>query len=111
MGLREQGREFLVARRRRPKLYVQTGSTIHERRVIDKCAVPTPEGPCGHLFFEGESQTTIDAHVSECARRNHDTIMEHRARQHPEIMKPWDPELAAWVKKHGRAILEGRKRI
>lgn len=117
MGVRDKGREFFVARRRRPVvggIFIQSSSGIHERKVIDRCVVPTgdPEKPvCGHVFFEGESQEVIDRHVAACAREHHDAIVEHRERQHPEIMRPWDPELAAWVKKHGRAILEGRKRI
>jgi hypothetical protein len=109
------GRPFYVARRRPAAtggLYVQTGSSIHHRPVVDRCRVPTPEGPCGHPMFEGESRESFErGHVVPCLRRNHDTIMQERARQHPDIMRPWDPELATWVKRHGDAILEGRKRI
>lgn len=114
MKFEKKGVPFWVARRRgRPAgdLVIPTASRMHEKRVVDRCRVPTPEGPCGHPLFEDEPRSKMDAHVVECCRRHHDTIMEERERQHPEIMRPWDPELASWVKEHGPAILEGRKRI
>lgn len=110
------GREFYVARKKRAKaavggLFVSTGSRIHRKAVVDRCRVPTPEGPCGHPFFEDESQSKREAHLVDCCRRNTDTIMAERERQHPAIMEPWDTELDRWIAQHRREIIEGRKRI
>ena len=114
MSAADKGREFFVARRRRGSvggIFIASGSSIHNRPVIDRCRVPTPEGPCGHPLFEGEPRSRFDAHIVDCLARNRETIMEARARQHPEIMEPWDTELDRWIAKHSEAILEGRKRI
>lgn len=110
-----QGREFVVARRKPPHVgsfYIAGRHGIHQHEVIDRCRVPTPEGPCGHPRYETESVESFErGHVIPCLRANHDTIMAERARQHPAIMDAWDPELEKWITKHGAAILEGRKRV
>jgi hypothetical protein len=37
--------------------------------------------------------------------------MAFRNRSHPEIMRPWDPELEKWISDNRTAILEDRKSI
>lgn len=96
---------------RRTGLVVPTSAVIHNSPVVDRCIVPTPDGPCGHPLREGESRTDFDNHVAQCARRNAETILHERERQHPSIMKPWDTELDTWISKHREALLEGRKKI
>ena len=109
-----KGREFLVARRRKVNvggLYIASGSSIHRREVVDRCRVPTPDGPCGHPLYEDEPRAKLEAHIRTCCAENHDFIMETRQRQHPEALEPWDPELAAWAKKNADRIMRGAKRM
>jgi hypothetical protein len=111
----KKGVPFFVAKKRRPAstggLYIASGSSIHQEEVVDRCRVPTPEGPCAHPFFANEPVSKREAHIVECCRRHHDTIMEARAQQHPAIMDAWDPELEAWVNQHAQALIEGRMRV
>lgn len=90
---------------------VPVSAAIHDRPVIDRCKVPTPEGPCGHPLREGENRTAFERHVADCARRNAEHIMRERERSHPSIMNPWDEDLDRWVKENRDALLEGRKKI
>lgn len=114
-----EGKEYIVARRRRLSasgLLVATSSSIHNRIVVDRCIIPVDDGeggtrPCGHPLYEHEPRAALEAHIRDCAARNHNTIMELRQRQHPEVMEAWDPELAAWAQKNADAIMRGAKRM
>jgi hypothetical protein len=79
-----------------------------ESRILDRCRIPTPDGPCGHITLEEEGHRASQLHAVRCAQENHETILAVREEQHPEIMKPWDPEQFAWIRRNGAAILEGR---
>jgi hypothetical protein len=74
------------------------------RRVIDRCRV------CKIPFFEGETRSSIERHLMECVRANHDRLMADRKRQHPDIMLPWDPEYAQWLQDPAKlpGIMSGR---
>lgn len=82
-----------------------------DREVISICRVPVnAEGRvCGKRFYTGEEKAA-EVHTVRCARRHTDAIMAFRERSHPSIMKPWDPEYAAWLAQHKQAVLEGRMR-
>lgn len=80
-----------------------------QRDVISTCLVPVnADGQvCGQKFVKGQ-EARAKAHAIDCLRRNADAIRAHSARLHPEIMLPWDPELAAYVKGNAK-ILTGRE--
>lgn len=101
-----------TAKHRRTGLVVPVSAAIHNSPVVDRCIVPTPEGPCGHPLREGENRRVWETeHVAKCAQRNAELIMQERERQHPSILNPWDEDLDRWVKKNRDALLEGRKKI
>jgi hypothetical protein len=82
---------------------------LEDRKVIDRCVVPTKEGPCGAEFYQGQEELR-DRHVAECCRRHAEEIAAVREHQHPSIMAPWDPEFADWMTANRRGIAEGRVR-
>lgn len=77
--------------------------------VISTCLVPTnAEGEvCGQKFVKGQ-EDLARRHAIACTRRHADAIRAFSARVHPEVMLPWDPELAAYVKGNAK-ILSGRE--
>ena len=80
-----------------------------ERKVVSRCRVPHGENRvCGFPFYEGESQAVIEAHTAQCVSDHHDAIVAERRRQHPEILKPWDPEHFKWIRENADALNEGR---
>jgi hypothetical protein len=97
---------------RGPTIFIPTSARLHGKEPIYVCRVITSaEGDtCGKPFYEGEERTR-DFHVANCAKQNHDAIMAFRNRSHPEIMRPWDPELEKWISDNRTAILEDRKSI
>lgn len=80
------------------------------RRVVDRCKVPTPDGPCGHAFYEDEPEVRKVEHFKECTERNRDLIHDLATKRHPEAMKPWDPEYAAWLEERREGIANGSVR-
>lgn len=80
-------------------IIVQNG---RDREIIDRCRV------CKVPFFEGESRQRIETHVINCVKANHDRLMAKR-KERNDFLKPWDPELAAYVQDPARAkqILDG----
>jgi hypothetical protein len=78
--------------------------TTPDRRIVDRCRV------CKCPFYEDESRSRIERHLIDCVKANHDRLMADRARQHPEIMRPWDPEFAAWIQDPAkrRSLMTGR---
>lgn len=89
-------------------LHVPPAHAIHGNRPIGICTVVVnAEGElCGHPSYN-ESERL--AHSSECARRHASAINAYRLRTHPEIMRPWDPELESYVSQHRVEIATGRK--
>jgi hypothetical protein len=83
-----------------------------QREVVSTCLVPTSaDGDvCGAKFVRGQEDLARQ-HAVKCTRQHADAIQACMARQRPEIMKPWDPELAAWLKQHKDAIMSGRMRV
>lgn len=83
-----------------------------ERDVISTCLVPTNQNGdvCGAKFYRGQERE-VERHARDCTRRNAGAIQEHLAMIHPDIMLPWDPELAEWMKLHKASILSGRMKI
>jgi hypothetical protein len=98
-------------------LYVQTASGIHLPNVASRCRIPTGRNElgewviCGHPTFDREGPRAEAAHNAECTRRNHEHIVEYMRQRHPDVMKPWDTELAAWVGENADALIEGRKKL
>lgn len=90
-----------------PEIWIPTTA---RRRVVDRCAVPTPDGPCGHEFYEDEPAAVRERHIVACVKANADTVVEVRERMHPEIMRPWDPEYQAWLDEHAEGIAAGQVR-
>jgi hypothetical protein len=75
------------------------------REVVDRCRI------CREfVVYEGEDPRTMERHLRECVKANHDALMAERERQHPEIMKPWDPDFFSWIRRNSDAVLEGRKK-
>lgn len=66
------------------------------RKVIDRCRI------CKIPRYEGESQSSWESHIIGCIRRNQDRLAADRERQHPAILKPWDPEYARWIQDPAR---------
>lgn len=77
------------------------------KEVVDRCKIPTPDGPCGHAFYAGESDLKKAQHFKICAHEHMDGILEARQRQHPDVLKPWDPEYADWLDEHKAGIAAG----
>jgi hypothetical protein len=79
-----------------------------------ECTTPQPDGTlCGAKFLPGQ-EDRFDRHVKECSDRNADfaRALAPSARLGPVFGgEPYDVEFEAWVKEHGPAIMEGRKRI
>ena len=76
--------------------------------ILEKIWVPKSAKPryqcnvCGETFHENES-VAWEQHVVKCARRHHDTLVEaYETARPPVLYKPFDPEYAAWAKKHQR---------
>jgi hypothetical protein len=93
------------------KLYIATRSGIHEHAPIGVCRVPTKEGRvCGKPFFPGEERAQAN-HAAACARENAEYVQAYLDRLRPDVMKPWDTELDAWVGQHRQALIEGRMKI
>lgn len=90
-------------------IYVPTSANIHGYQVIDRCrTIVNADGElCGHPFYENEPRSKIEAHITECLAKHAAAIRAFRDRQHPEIMRPWDPELAAFVKRNREELLSG----
>lgn len=65
---------------------------------------------CGRPFFDGQRRQ-FELHCAACAREHHDVIVAYMKRRHPEVMNPWDTDLASWIRKHSTEILEGRKKM
>lgn len=80
------------------------------KRVVDRCRIPTENGPCGHAFLEDEPEVRKVAHLKECAERNAHVIREAAAKHHPDVLKPWDPEYAAWLEERKDGIAAGTVR-
>jgi hypothetical protein len=62
---------------------------------------------CGHEFYKDEPQSKIDAHIVECTGRHASAIHAYRQRTHPDIMRPWDPEIAEYMAENKEALLRG----
>lgn len=77
------------------------------QEVVDVCKIPTPDGPCGHKFFAGESDSKKARHFKACAHANEEAIRALREKQHPDVMKPWDPEYKTWLDEHAVGIAAG----
>jgi hypothetical protein len=110
------------------RIYVQTPAGVHVPGGADprslvvpglqaRCQVPVEEvAPtrfrvCGHPFFEHEDHRVRERHVSRCSRENHEVLMKYLRTRRPEVMKPWDTELADWVSQHKQALVEGRMKL
>lgn len=100
-------RPFAVAGR---ALFLPTSSQIHGKRVVMRCTViVNADGEvCGHPFYEDESQEVRERHIVDCAARHAAAINAYRQRTHPDIMRPWDPEIAQYMAENKEALLSGR---
>jgi hypothetical protein len=92
-------------------IYVPTSSKLHGLEVVDRCrTIVSAEGDvCGHPFYENESIAKREAHITECLAKHASAIRAFRQRQHPDIMRPWDPELADYVKANKLELVTGAK--
>jgi hypothetical protein len=88
-------------------LFVPPSHVIHGHKPFGVCTViVNADGDvCRHPSF---SRSEYVNHAADCARAHESAIRAFRARQHPEILNPWDPEMAEWMGRHKDAILEGR---
>jgi hypothetical protein len=80
-------------------------------RVVSRCTVPHGPGRvCGWPFYDSDSEAAVLEHTRKCLSDHHEDVVAERERQHPSIMRPWDPEFFSWVRDPGRAraIMEGR---
>jgi len=66
------------------------------RRVVDRCRI------CKAPRLEHETQRSWESHITRCLAEHHDELMAERRRRHPDILKPWDPEYAAWIQDPAR---------
>lgn len=82
-------------------------TTVFGRRVIDRCRIPTADGPCGTPFYEGEPDLHRVQHLARCASENHEHILAERRRRHPDVMRPHDPEYVDWLDKNRQGIAAG----
>lgn len=75
-----------------------------DRVIVDRCRI------CRAPFYEDESRSRIERHIIDCVNANRDRLMADRRRQHPEVMKPWDPEYARWIQDPARyeGLMSGR---
>jgi hypothetical protein len=91
-------------------LYVPPSHVIHNARPFGLCTVIiNADGDlCRHPSY---SRAEFLGHASKCAPAHESAIRAYRARQHPDILRPWDPELESWMGKHKAAILEGRMSV
>lgn len=70
------------------------------------CRVPVnADETCGKAFFPGEERA-FNRHVAECAQANAEAIHAASPRTRLEVLEPWDPEIAAHMKKVGERMLE-----
>lgn len=61
-----------------------------------QCNVPG----CDKVFYENE-RVQWEQHVASCARAHHDELQAAYNKARPPVLyKPFDPEYAAWAKKH-----------
>lgn len=75
----------------------------HHRPVADRCRI------CKEFVrYRDEPPAVMEMHAARCVKRHEEQLREQRAREHPEIMRPWDPEMARWMREHKTAVLEGR---
>lgn len=105
-------RSIAVGAKKRRILLSNAAVRELERDVISTCLIPTNRNGdvCGAKFYRGQERD-VEKHALICRRRNADAIREHLDMVHPDIMLPWDPELAAWMKQHKSAILSGRMKV
>lgn len=90
--------------------YFTGENKLHKRRPIGVCQViVTGDGDqCLTPFFDERERRN---HVATCATKHASAINAYRNRTHPEIMRPWDPELEKWMSSNKDAVLSGRKRV
>ncbi len=76
-----------------------------------KCLVPTPDGPCGTLFYPGDERR-YERHVVACAER-HDREIQAIVDHNRELSLPdiQDVEFERWVQKWAPEIMEERKKM
>lgn len=104
-------------RNARARVWLPNGATkAMHADVISICRVPVAFDAetgevktCGQKFVKGQ-EARVERHHAQCARDHDDVIRAYLQQRHPDIMKPWDPEYAAWLKQHARGIAEGRVR-
>lgn len=76
--------------------------------VVDRCKVPTPDGPCGHAFYKGESDLKKAQHFKICTHRNMESILAFRAQETAGRLGSFDPEYSEWLEDHAEGIAAGR---
>jgi hypothetical protein len=83
-----------------------------QRDVISTCLVVVDASgkTCGQKFYRGQ-EALATKHTLDCLNRHRDELEAHMNHIHPEIMKPWDPEFAAWMHQHREAVAEGRMKV
>jgi hypothetical protein len=104
-----QHRPMSPARVGNSTIYVPTSSKLHGKQVVDRCkTIVNADGElCGHPFYEDEPRSRIEAHVTACLAQHAAAIRAFRQRTHPDVMRPWDPELAAFVSNNREAMIRG----
>lgn len=76
--------------------------------ILDKIWIPRTAKPryqcniCGDKFYANE-RVKWEHHTAQCAHEHHDDLQAaYDQARPPGFFKPFDPEYAAWAKKHGR---------
>lgn len=81
-----------------------------DRRPVGMCQViVTGEGELCLTPFYSERERRD--HVAACAQKHTSAIHAYRKRTHPDIMRPWDPEMESWMSKHADGLLAGRLKV
>jgi hypothetical protein len=89
-------------------LHVPPAHVIHNIRPVGVCQIPVNAD--GDLCLEPTySEEARRQHAAKCAQENATAINAFRNRQHPEVMRPWDPELEEFVMRRRVDILTGRE--
>lgn len=95
-----------------PMIVVRDGAKTEGRRVYycQACLTTGRET----VFYEGE-EVAWRRHVIACAERNEQDLQEHSMRvKAPYLFDPavaGDVDLYNYVQRHGREIMEGRKKL
>lgn len=89
-------------------LYIPLPHAIHNVKPVGICQIPVNGD--GDLCLEPTySEEARRQHAASCAEKHASAIHAFRKRQHPDIMRPWDPELEAYVSANKQALLTGEK--